>query len=399
MKHIFLLAFISAISFVHSQNNPIMESGAYYPAQFTNAYFENQYPWMLIFAEGKTLKSLTLLNTVKNAEHSYYEFNALGKQTEIKLGKNSPNWQGLKRRITRWTLEYDGLGRLVKETKYDKKGNVVRAQNWEYYSKNLVKQLQVKGKGKLLYQNKFAYNADSLLTVSENFRIKGEQQFSKRRYEYDYAENKKLKQTRLFKNNKLKYTWNYECDEKGKFIKKDTATICTNVGFDNKGRSISVKHYSGNHKREYKEVYYKRTVNGNEYVSETERYVIVKGKEIMVLKYHVPDSIEPYFDYRFFNEKGVAIIHNRTDYSQYESAKKIISKGEAYYYNSRGQQYYRLVQEYSDKGLPVSSNVYGSKNKLKKKIEFVFTNKSEIQINHYKKGKLINSYKGSLSYY
>lgn len=116
------------------------------------------------------------------------------------------------------------------------------------------------------------------------------------------------------------------------------------------------------------------------------------------MKNHSPDSIEPYNDYKHYSEKGVLISSNHTDFSIYNSNKKIISKFERVYY-SRGKEVYRFLESFSPEGLPLNSQTFGRKNKSIKTIEYIYNGKTEIIVNHFIKGKLSDSYKGSLSYY
>lgn len=361
-------------------------------------YFKWNYPWMGNFTGNKKLKEISFKEIVRGKDSDFFCFNEKGlplKATYAHYFKNSL-WQNT---TNIHEYSYNSNDDLVEVKHYDKRHRLKYSQAWSYFSPRQLSSSQKRRNGKLLAETMYSYNADSTLAKSENFSYRKGNKYLKSYYQYTYAAEKKLKTTAFYRKNKLRHTWNFDCDDRGKIVKKDTTSICTSEGHDNKGRKIILKHYTEDKKNDHKTVSFYKIVNNKEVINEFEDYKIKKNKEFLFYKIHYPDSLETFYSYKLYNSKGIVVFEEITNYYTYTQTFKSLKSKVRNSYSGKGKLYYSRSETFNEKGLPSLCRITGKKNKEYNKIEYVFASPTEINIQHYHKNKLKRSYKASLSFY
>jgi hypothetical protein len=359
--------------------------------------FTSEFPWMEAFTGTKKLKSLKLHEEIENRSYTSFYFNKHGLPAKI---ENSEiiYYTGFFRRlkIQKQEYDFDDSDRLTESRLFNKKGRLMIKQNYSYFAGNnlLTHRKETKGKpeGKIFY----SYAQDSMLSRVDYFRV-GYSTNPYSSYQYDYYPDKKQKTTRYYKKNKLKHIWNYDCDPRGKMVKKDTTLICMKENIDLTGRKVVTSHYTDSKKKEIKTVNYYRGPNGNNVLSETETYIIKKGKEIPVYKIHYPDSIEPYQQQQFYDKTGKLVTESFGEYYDYTTGSKKLKHTSWKWYGKKQKVNSSRTQSFDSDGLPLEIVVgWGRKSA---QIRYILTGQDSFRINHYRNSKLKKSFVAEIAYY
>lgn len=388
---------ISLLSFVSANGQTERNAATVYEFKAPE-FLKWDYPWLQNYVGDKQLKEIVSTELLKKKDGDAFYFNEKG--YTVKARYKQDNWFGIfSTKSNTHEYTYNANNNVVQIKHFSKKNELLYDQTWSYYSPKQLSSSQTRRRGKPVWQTDYSYNTDSTLAKNESFSFKRGEKRLKTYYQYAYDNNRKIKTTKFYKKHKLKHTWNYACDERGKILKKDTTTICSAGGFDNKGRKI-VTEYNPNHKSEVKKtVYYFYQINGRDVLSEYYSYGMRKGKEVLIYSMHEPDSLEPFRNFKMYSKKGKLTGENVVNYYAYTSALKTLKDKSWTYYTRGGRVYYERRDSFNERGLPMSAQVMGKKQKLKSKIDYVFNGDSGFTINHYKKSKLTRSYQASVSYY
>jgi len=180
-------------------------------------------------------------------------------------------------------LNYDNKGNCISAVFNNKKGKLKQQFVFAYSPENLLlSKSLLNGKGKELLKNTYAYNSDSLIIETVNYKKEKEVKkntiaynkyheitehiFYKRgkikakttseydstrivqskyfkngssdykwKWVYTYYDKKSRKSSMIYKSgDKLKYTWNYDCKPEGELLSKhkDSSLICLRTEFD-----------------------------------------------------------------------------------------------------------------------------------------------------------------------
>lgn len=384
-----LILFISLISFGFTKSQE--KHNAATVGDFTHiSYLKWTYPWLENFTETKKLKQLTFTEVLKGKHEDAFYFNEKGLVTKAVYRTNKAYLH---------MYAYDAKNNLVETKHFNPKNKLMYSQSWTYYSSKQFSSVKSSNKGRPEQETIYTYNKDSALIKNENFYFKKGVKKLRSYYLYSYNEEKKLASTKFYKKDKLKYTWNYSCDERGKIAKKDTTTICTSEGHDDKGRKIVTKYNTGSKKEVTKRVSYYRQSKGEDVLSEYRMYSMEKGVEVLRYSVHEPDSMEAYRSFKVYNRKGNLVHQEIIVYSVYSSTRKLIKNKESRYFDKAGKSTYARTESFDDRGLPNFCLQTGKNNKEYGKLEYIFSKDTDFTINHYKKSKLKKVYKASVSYY
>ena len=213
----------------------------------------------------------------------------------------------------------------------------------------------------------------------------------KKRFEYDYYEDGKRKQTKFYKKGELKHIWNYTCDDEGKEQKKDikTTQIChikeyledssyiiVNRTTDNKGRiRKNVSKYSKNKKLiEYRSYNNKgKLVWGHDY-----RYNC-KGQKIQAITYRRGGLIWRKQEWFYNNDLVVKYkYYKRKAKLKYSLEYKFNDRKlltERISFDKKHQQTRKYKYEYDDKENIIKTTSYNSKDQPTYVYETNFTYK------------------------
>lgn len=361
-------------------------------------YFSNNYPWMKNVMGNRRLKSVVFQETLRNKQKEAFYFNEKG--MPLKMYYSAMFYDGLfKKRETYFhEFDYNDKDKIVESRSYTKKHKLIHSTNLSYFSDNRCASVIQSYKGRPQSETNYTYQSDSSLFKNEKFKLSGGKKKLLSYYEYAYYPDKKIKSTKFYRKNKLKHTWNYDCDTRGKLQKKDTTSVCTQEGSDQRGRKVVTEHFSANKKKEQKNISYYKTINGKEVLNEFESYEIKNGKERLIFTTHYPDSLEPFHSFKTYGKKGHLVFENTTRYFVYTEKIKLLSSHENCWYKPNGKLVIKRSETFNEKGLPQLATVSGPKtNSYKLRIEYIFTNENEFKINHYRKNKLKKSFSCSIS--
>lgn len=392
MNRLILYVCLVFYGFIKSQNAATVDDFLH------DNYFKRNYPWMENFTGNKKIKEINFKELVKGKDSTFFYFNERGFLLKAVYAHYFEN-NTRQSRTDIHEYRYNSSDDLIEVKHFDKNHQLKYSGAWSYHSHRQLNSSQKSIKGTPVKETIYFYNADSTLAKNENFNYKRGQKHLKSYYQYTYAPGKKLKATFFYRKNKLRHTWSFNCDDRGKIVKKDTTNICTSEGHDNKGRKIITQHYTEGKKNEFKTVTYYKIVNNNEFPNEFQNYKVKKDKEILFYKIHYPDSLEPFYRYTLYNSKGIVLFEEITNYYTYTQILKSLKSKTRNSYNRNGQLCYNSSEMFDEKGLPTLCRITGRKDKEYKKIEYVFVSPIEITINHYHKNKLKRSYRASLSFY
>ncbi len=247
------------------------------------------------------------------------------------------------------TIFMDSKGKEVKiiSNKYDDRGNRIE--------EILIK----KGKQKAKTISKF----DSTRVLESYYYKNGKPDF-KRKWVYTYYPDKSKKSSVIYNaNGKIIYTWNYECKPEGELISKhkDTTLVCEKEEIDTSGNKVIITRKFNEKGKPYKIVY---TYNKDD-------------KLIQIATYHDNDLLS--YKYKYRKETG--------DIEEFA------------YYNHKGKETYRNINNYDE-----NNNVTGSKSYRKRKLISSTENQYNASnflasMKYFEKGKLKNSYMYEYTYF
>lgn len=362
-------------------------------------YVEWQFPWFKNIAGTKKLKEIHFQETLKNKEREAYYFNEKG--LPIKGIYKINHYNQLLRPDKTYMHEYtyNNSENVVESRHYTKNNRLLLKKEYSYFSPSQLSSVQNSRKNKLRHESIFTYNPDSTLQKTEHYKYKGDSKQLISSYVYTYYSDKKVKTCKLFKKNKLKHTWNYECDERGKLVKKDTTSVCTMESMDTKGRKVVSRHFSENKKNAKKNISYYKLADAKETLNEFEVYDIKKNTEVLVYKVHYPDSSEPFYRYTAYYKNGAISYENSIVYFVYTPAVTQIKQKNSTSYTKKQRVINSRVETYTENGLPSICRLLRSKNKDYGRVEYRFSGESGVTISHYKKSALKKTYEGAIVYY
>jgi len=357
-------------------------------------YFYSQGRW---YTNSKLTKKLLAKTGIIAYEHKSYKIKKGVKKDKpdyVSTAKFDDNYNLLENSYgkTQILFQYNKNNcftdfKLIKRNKKLKKHEIIeyndscRVLKYEYYKRNDSK---LKSKWITEYDNT---QKNELVKIV--FDKDGSTE--KKKFEYDYYEDGKHKQTKFYKKGKLKHVWNYTCDDEGKEQKKDVKTtqichikeyledssyIVVNRTTDNKGRiRKNVSKYNKNKKLlEYRSYNNKgKIIWGNDY-----RYNC-KGKKIQSISYKRGGLIwnkEEWFynndlvvKYKYYKRKGK--LKYSVEY-KFNNNKKLI---ERLSFNKKQQQTQKYKYEYNDRGDIIKTTCYNGKDEPTSVYETNFTYK------------------------
>lgn len=394
MKHPLLLPFFLFSILAAAQElpkNAVVNS-------HTGDFFAYEFPWMKSFQGEKKIKSLSFREVVKNKPGTQYFFNEKGETIKMDRLEVLYYTDALRPlHISTIQRDFDHQGRLTEQKMYDKKGRLLFLNKYEYFTDDKLSFHYSEKKGRPDSKTIFVYNTDSTIAKSEYYRLKKSANKPYSCYVFTYYADKKTKSTQYFKRGKLEHTWNYDCDERGKIVKRDTTLICTKEGSDIKGRKVVTRHFTDTQKKkEKKTVWYYKTVSGKDVLNETEEFIIKNGKEIPSLKIHFADSTEPFYSRKTFTRKGKPEAEQTDEYYTYTSNDKKLKSNTSKGYNKKCKLEFSRIQSYNKDGLPLETE-WGQNRK--NVTRYIYTSDHSFTINHYRKLKLKRSYEAEIAYY
>jgi hypothetical protein len=360
--------------------------------------FTSEFPWMETFTGTKKLKSLKIHEEIEDRSYTSFYFNEHGLPVKIENSKLIYTIGFLRRmKIHKQEYDFDNSDRLTESRLFNKKGRMLMKQNYTYFTGHQLLMHQKENKGKPESKTLYIYAQDSTLTKVDHFRFSksSEKLFSS--YHYAYYPDKKPKTTLYYKKNKLKHTWNYDCDPRGKIVKKDTTLICMKEDRDLTGRKVITLHYTDSKKKEIKTVNYYRQSNGKDVFSETQRYTLKKGKEIPLYKIHYPDSVEPFLRQQFYDKTGKLVTESLSEYYDYTADSKKLKHLSWKWYGKKQKVKTSRTQSFDAEGLPLEIVVAWGKKIAR--IRYTLTGQDSFRINHYRNSKLKKSFVAELAYY
>jgi hypothetical protein len=276
----------------------------------------------------------------------------------------------------------------------------LRATTYNYFAPHKIKLIQEFVKGKLVSESLLIYNVDSTIKEKLRYKIKNNRKKLSNRYEFDYYEDKARKQTRLYnRKNKLKHTWNYDCNPKGEIQHAKQTNICKNTGTDSRGRLIETIFNSSNKNFKTKTVNIYYLINQEKVISTSEQYKIKRNKEQKIYDTHYADSIEPYYSSAYYDKKGLVQSRWRNDYFNYNSQTKVLKEKSFKAYN-HSKVTFAYITTFTEKGLPLKTEEYNKKGRIIGSSEHIFYGDSLISVNHFnKKHRLKNTYTTRIGYH
>lgn len=395
-RSIFLLSFCIHAWLLNAQNYPATNFN-YFGAN--NSYLEDYNSWVKkLNTSGKKVKIINGSSSKYKNDKNITILSESGQILEREYMDRYSLGPFHFKKHHHYTYEYDN-DLLKKVDVFDKNNKLHQTYIYDYFSKYKIKHSETVKLGKKVYEDFTDYNSDSTKAEYRSYNINGTKNKLIVRYAYDYYPDKQRKQTRMYNSkNKLKHTWNYDCNPKGEIEKKNTL-ICKNTGTDNKGRIVEVIFNTNSKGEKTKGVNTYYEFQGAKIQVSYETYFIKKGKEIKSTEVHFADSIEPYYHYRSYDKKGLLIFETKSEYSVYTAQEKILKRS-GYTGYSKGKAS-RITQTiYNARGLPISAEALNKQNKLTAKTVFTYTGDDQYSLSHYnRKQKLVETYIGKIMYY
>lgn len=391
-KIISLLTFITTITSAQNDKN-----SATVRDNVFSSYLSWMYPWLESYTDNKRIHEMHFKEVVKGKESESFLYNEKG--LLIKTYFDVYHQQVRRKNVSKiHEYSYDKNNNLTEIKHFDANHHLMWSQSWTYFTdKQLASKLSTQA-GKPYEESVYTYNPDSTLARNETYKFKKGAKSLRAYYVYNYYNDRKPKSSEFYTKNKLKHTWSYACDERGKITKKDTTSICNSEGLDNRGRKTVTSFSTNKNAKVTKVVSYYLQVNGKDQLSEYKSYTIKKNKEFMVYASHEPDSLEPFKSAKFFGDDGAIIYEDLVTYAVYNTKTKVLASKNLRHFSSRGQVAYQRLETFKD-GLPQTCVQIGKHNKEYGKMEYVFKGNNEFLVNHYKKSKLTKSYQTTISYY
>ena len=148
------------------------------------------------------------------------------------------HWRGNSDNVIEYTYNDNNL-LLTRRLYNTKKVSKFEDRQFTYNEKSLLKSFEINSKKGTERRTTIEYNGTA--TTQRNY-FKKNQTAPFNSWTYTYHQDGSRKSTELFKNGKLKYAWQYECDPKGLLEKeKDNATVCINTTTNEDGSYIWTK--------------------------------------------------------------------------------------------------------------------------------------------------------------
>ena len=212
------------------------------------------------------------------------------------------------------------------------------------------------------------------------------------RWDYEYYEDGKQKQTKYYKKNELKHIWNYTCDDEGKEQKNDVKTtkvckikeylddssyVIVNRTTDNKGR---IRKNTSKYNK-FKNLLEFRSYNNKDKIVYRYEYIYdCKQRKIAEISYKRSGIIfykkEWYYNNddlivktKFFKRKGKL---RRSSEFKFNNNKQLVEETS---FNKRYRQNRKYKFEYNDRGNIIKTTSYDIKNNPKWLYETKFTYK------------------------
>jgi hypothetical protein len=399
-KHLlFLLVLAFSNAIIKAQRLPAEENSTW---NNNDMYYKEmiEMNWLnLLNVEHKKIKRVESTNTENKKNNYLYELDTDGKIIMLKDEYIRTYLFFKRKHFIHKEYQYQGEN-LSLLSYFDKKGNVLKIQSYVYFAPNKVKLHQVLIKGKLVSELLSTYNIDSTIKEKLRYKIKNNRKRLSSRYEFDYYEDKTRKQTRLYnRKNKLKHTWNYDCNPKGEIQHAKQTNICKNTGTDSRGRLIETTFNSSDKNFKTKTVNTYCVFNQEKIMSTSEYYEIKKNRERKLYDTHYADSLEPYYADINYDKKGLIKSQWRNDYFSYNSQAKTLKETSFKSYN-HSKVTFAYITTFTKKGLPLKTEMQNKKGRVIATSECIFYGDSLFSVNHFnKKHRLKNTYTTRISYH
>ncbi len=373
------------------------ESGFY----DNNNYYYNSQPYFssegLWLTASKSKKEILAKSGIIAYEHKAYKVKK-GKQTgepyRIQYAKFDDNFNLLEEKYgkTQILFQYNKNNcytdfKLIKRNKKLKKHEII-----EYNDSCMVTKYEYRKKNDAKLKNKWVSEYDnSLKRILAKVIFDKDGTTEKYKWEYDYYEDGKRKQTKYYKKGELKHIWNYTCDDEGKEQKEgikteqvclvkeylqDSSYIITNRTTDNKGRiRKNVSKYNKNKKLiEYRSYNYKGKLTwGQDYRYDCNGLVIQSiiyrrgGLIINIKEWYYNNNLV--VKYKYFKRKGK--LKYSLEY-KFNNNKQLVERSR---FNKKHKLNYKYKYEYNNKGDIVKTLRFNKKDELKTVYETNFTYK------------------------
>ena len=196
-------------------------------------------------------------------------------------------------------VEFNSEGNELKETRYDKNGNLLSYAITEYNEDNKkVKYGSYDEEGNEKYSYSYEYNkqGDLIKEVEKN-----EEETDVRVYEYEYTDKGQIENRVLFENDEFSYEKRFTYDDKGNLIKEES--------FNEEGQSNIVFEYTyDNNNNVIGEKY-----QGPSLTMVTEKRYDANGNEIESMTFENDNSYPSIWSTYEYDEKGNCIKSNSVD--------------------------------------------------------------------------------------
>lgn len=397
MKNILLLVIV--LSFKQTLTAQYNQGLQYSILGQNDNYLDENESWIKkINPEGKTLKTIEGNSSKQKKDRNFTSLNEKGRVTEREY---TNRWEiGPFKFKSYFHKKFSYKNGMAEKVDYfNEKGELTYSYYYEYLNQYKLKSSQTFKKNKKIAETLNEFNSDSNITEYRSFKIKDGIQKLQIKYQHEYYPDKQRKQTRMYNSkNTLKYTWNYDCNPKGEVQNKNSTQVCKNIGTDNKGRTVEVIFNTDPKGKKTKNIYTYVQYNNKKTPVSSEFYLIEKGKEIKKSELHWPDSLEKFYSYKYYDDKGRLLTETMNEYSIYNHNEKINSISTSKYYY-KGKLMNQYVIKCNERGLPLSSEKLDKNGKVINSSKYTYGKDSYTISSFNKKQRLIEEYNGKLSYY
>jgi hypothetical protein len=363
-------------------------------------YLENESEaWVMRSDPSKKIKTIEWKGK-KETDKSFMLLDELGYLQEIKYVANARGFLFFEP-LKHFHKKFYYTNKLCTNVEFYNKKNVLGLSvQYEFFTPTQVAHTKEYKNNKLVFEGIKKFNSDSTAAEYKALKYKNGVAKMSIRYEHDYYSDKQRKETRQYnKKNKLKQVWKYDCDPKGEVKVKKTNQVCRNVGSDNKGRELEILFNTDHTGKKTKTIYTFYTVNGKRINVNSEFFIIKKGKEIKWYEQHYPDSIESWYGYKKYDEKGVLVFEQKKEYSQFNSGG-IVVRSESLIYYRNGKISTKTLRTHNEKGRILKNEYFNRKQISLGKREWTYTGDTLVTTKDYsKKGKLRSTQTCHISYY
>ncbi len=288
-------------------------------------------------------------------------------------------------------LKYNSDGFFTQYIKYVR-GTFKKKEVLVYNEDNNVLEYRRYSKKGLQRKLIAEYN-DTLLTNQWSYKIKKNDSTEiLNKWEYEYYPSNEKKQTKYYRNGKLKHTWLYTCDEEGEEIKSNDETkVCEIKQYNNDSTYVVIKRNTGKKGKITKRRY---TYDKADRLLMQE-YINVKGKITSKWSYKYDDNGKKLAWYNYRRGKNSDKVRYGIEYV-YNTDGKIIENRQI----GKKGMYGKTVYTFDSKGNKISSEYIDSKKGKEFSYTYKYNDKNLlIETNRFnKKNILINQYNTKYQY-